>query len=123
MHRLRELREIRPIVGVSGYAAIPETADPQFVAAAKQIIEQQRGPFDPTIAEDGYRVRFEQLIAAKVRGDVIESDVPTAAAAADLDLLAALDATRAALETPAPTPTRTRTSRRGSTTRSRKQVA
>jgi DNA end-binding protein Ku len=120
MHRLRELREIRPIVGVSGYSAIPETADPQFVAAAKQIIERQRGPFDPTIAEDGYRVRFEQLIAAKVRGEVMEPDAPTAAAAADLDLMAALEATRAALKTKdalevKPTSTRT--------TRSRKRVA
>jgi DNA end-binding protein Ku len=123
MHRLRELREIRPIVGVSGYDRIPETADPQFVAAAKQIIELQRGPFDPTIAEDGYRVRFEQLIAAKLRGDVIQGDVPTPAAAADLDLMVALVATRDALKTPAPKPTRASTSRRGFTTRSRKAVA
>jgi DNA end-binding protein Ku len=124
MHRLRELREIRTIIAVSGYDRIPETADPQFVAVAKQIIERQRGPFDPTLAEDGYRVRFEQLIAAKVRGEVMESDVPTAAAAAaDLDLMAALEATRAALKTSAPKPTDTRTSRPESKTRSRKAVA
>ena len=48
---------------------IPEhKADPQMIAIAEKIIEQQSGPFDPTEFKDRYEDALRALIAEKQKG-------------------------------------------------------
>jgi DNA end-binding protein Ku len=68
-----------------------KAADPQMIAIAEKIIEQQEGPFDPSQFVDRYEEALKALIADKQKGHkVAKVDEPEDTNV--IDLMAALRA-------------------------------
>ncbi|HXE44232.1 MAG TPA: Ku protein [Conexibacter sp.] len=72
-------------------------ANAREVAMAGQLIESLSVPFDPTAYRDEYRERVLELIDRKAAGEEVAVQPPTAEPAAVPDLMAALEASVAAV--------------------------
>lgn len=82
------------------FASITDKApDKAMIAIAEKIIEQQKGPFDPTLFVDRYETALKALIADKQKGHKVK----TVAEVEDtnvVDLMAALRASLAGKSSP-----------------------
>ena len=74
--------------------------DPQMIAIAQKIIEQQEGPFDPSQFVDRYEEALKDLIAAKQKGHKV-AKVEEPEDTNVIDLMAALRASLSAKDAPA----------------------
>jgi DNA end-binding protein Ku len=74
--------------------------DPQMIAIAQKIIEQQEGPFDPSQFVDRYEEALKELIAAKQKGHKV-AKVEEPEDTNVIDLMAALRASLSAKDAPA----------------------
>jgi DNA end-binding protein Ku len=74
--------------------------DPQMIAIAQKIIEQQEGPFDPSQFVDRYEEALKDLIAAKQKGHKV-AKVEEPEDTNVIDLMAALRASLSAKVAPA----------------------
>jgi DNA end-binding protein Ku len=74
--------------------------DPQMIAIAQKIIEQQEGPFDPSKLVDRYEEALKALIAAKQKGHKV-AKVEEPEDTNVVDLMAALRASLSAKDAPA----------------------
>ncbi len=74
--------------------------DPQMIAIAQKIIEQQEGPFDPSQFVDRYEEALKDLIAAKKKGHKV-AKVEEPEDTNVVDLMAALRASLSAKDAPA----------------------
>lgn len=84
-------------------------ANTREVAMAQQLIDQLSTPFDPTAYRDEYRERVLDLIDRKAAGEQVAVQPAAAAPAAVPDLMAALEASVAAVrDNGAPEPARKR---------------
>jgi DNA end-binding protein Ku len=72
-----------------------KAADPQMIAIAQKIIEQQEGPFDPSQFVDRYEEALKALIADKQKGHKI-AKVEEPEDTNVIDLMAALRASLSA---------------------------
>lgn len=70
-----------------------KAADPQMIAIAQKIIEQQEGPFDPSQFVDRYEQALKDLIAAKQKGH----KVAKVAEPEDTNVVDLMEALRASL--------------------------
>lgn len=75
-------------------------ADPQMIAIAKKIIEQQEGPFDPSQFVDRYEEALKDLIKAKQKGHKV-AKVAEPEDTNVVDLMAALRASLGGKDAPA----------------------
>ena len=103
-YTLRTDAEVRKPDEIFG-AISDKPADPQMIAIAERIIEQQQGPFDPSRFVDRYEEALKALIEAKKKGH----KPATVAEPEDtnvVDLMAALRASLNAKAKPADTPER-----------------
>lgn len=66
-YTIRTDAEVRKPDEIFG-AISDQTADPAMIAIAEKIIEQQKGPFDPTLFVDRYEEALKALIADKQKG-------------------------------------------------------
>jgi DNA end-binding protein Ku len=78
-----------------------KAADPQMIAIAQKIIEQQEGPFDPSQFVDRYEEALKALIADKQKGHKI-AKVEEPEDTNVIDLMAALRASLSAKDGKAP---------------------
>ncbi|WP_454718862.1 non-homologous end joining protein Ku [Caulobacter segnis] len=76
--------------------------DPQMIAIAQKIIEQQEGPFDPSQFVDRYEEALKALIAAKQKGHKV-TKVEEPEDTNVVDLMAALRASLGGKDAKAPT--------------------
>lgn len=76
-------------------------ADPQMIAIAQKIIEQQEGPFDPSQFVDRYEEALKDLIAAKQKGHKV-AKVAEPEDTNVVDLMAALRASLGGKDAPKP---------------------
>lgn len=74
-------------------------ADPQMIAIAKKIIEQQEGPFDPSQFVDRYEEALKDLIKAKQKGHKV-AKVAEPEDTNVVDLMAALRASLGGKDAP-----------------------
>jgi DNA end-binding protein Ku len=74
--------------------------DPQMIAIAQKIIEQQEGPFDPSQFVDRYEEALKDLIAAKQKGHKV-AKVEEPEDTNVIDLMSALRASLSAKDAPA----------------------
>lgn len=102
VYTLRTDAEVRKEDEVFGGIS-DKPADPQMIAIAQKIIEQQEGPFDPSQFVDRYEEALKDLIKAKQKGHkvakVAEPDDTNV-----VDLMAALRASLSAKAAPAKPP-------------------
>ncbi|MEO9189001.1 MAG: Ku protein [Acetobacteraceae bacterium] len=84
-----------------------EKPDAEMVKLATQLIDRQVAPFEPADMEDRYEARLREVIAAKLKGEGIKSEAPSAPRGDNVvDLMAALKQSLgrapAAAQNPAP---------------------
>jgi DNA end-binding protein Ku len=87
LHEPRDLYDHRTL-----FDRVPQTRpDPEMVKLAGQLIERQEGAFEPADLEDRYEARLRQVIDAKLKGEGIAPEEPTAPRADNvIDLMSAL---------------------------------
>lgn len=74
--------------------------DPEMIALATQLVERQSEEYDPADLEDRYETRLRTMLGAKIKGEGIRAEAPTALAESNIiDLMAAL---RKSLGSPEP---------------------
>ncbi len=98
-------------------------ASERELAMARQLIESLSSAFDPTRHRDEYRERVLALIEAKAAGEQLASPPAEAAPAPAPDLMAALEASLAAVRADAGTPEPAPPKRSPRTTRAAKAAA
>ncbi len=82
------------------FASITDKApDKAMIAIAEKIIEQQKGPFDPTLFVDRYETALKALIADKQKGHKVKTVVEVEDTNV-VDLMAALRASLAGKSSP-----------------------
>jgi DNA end-binding protein Ku len=92
-YTLRSHDEVRDAADL--FDDIPDRkADPQMVAIAEKIIEQQEGPFDPSQFVDRYEEALKNLIAEKQKGHKVKA----VAEPEDTNVVDLMSALRASLE-------------------------
>ncbi|WP_249010092.1 Ku protein [Conexibacter sp. DBS9H8] len=89
--------EVNAPDGLDGFDAAGEPASPKELEMARALIEMQSGPFDPGDYHDEYRQRVLALIEQKANGETVAPAPAPAPAAAVPDLMAALEASLAAV--------------------------
>jgi len=91
-HTLHEPRDLYDPKSV--FDAIPNIkADAEMVKLATQLIDRQKGEFEPADTEDRYETRLREVIAAKLKGEGITPREEEAPARDNvIDLMAALKA-------------------------------
>ncbi|WP_343699198.1 Ku protein [Caulobacter sp.] len=99
VYTLRTDAEVRQADEIFG-AISDKPADPQMIAIAKKIIEQQEGPFDPSQFVDRYEEALKDLIAAKQKGHKV-AKVAEPEDTNVIDLMAALRASLGGKDSPA----------------------
>lgn len=99
-YTLRTDAEVRKEDEVFG-AISDKAADPQMIAIAQKIIEQQEGPFDPSQFVDRYEEALKDLIEAKQKGHKI-AKVEEPEDTNVVDLMAALRASLGGKDAKAP---------------------
>jgi DNA end-binding protein Ku len=99
-YTLRTDAEVRKGDEVFG-AISDKAADPQMIAIAQKIIEQQEGPFDPSQFVDRYEEALKDLIKAKQKGHKI-AKVEEPEDTNVVDLMAALRASLGGKDAKAP---------------------
>lgn len=89
LHEPRDLYDAKPLFEpVAGIAP-----DADMVKLATQLIDRQKGRFEPTDSEDRYEARLREVIEAKLKGEGITPQPPDAPARDNVvDLMAALKA-------------------------------
>jgi DNA end-binding protein Ku len=71
-HTLHEARDLNSASEV--FDKLPDAApDPEMVRLATQLIDRQAGQYDPGDFEDRYETRLREVIAAKLKGEGIET--------------------------------------------------
>ena len=85
-------------------AAAETEASEREVRMAEQLIASLTTRFDPTAYSDSYREKILDLIERKAQGDDVVAQPEAAAPARVPDLMAALEASLAAVKDPAPAP-------------------
>jgi DNA end-binding protein Ku len=71
-HTLHEQRDLNSASDV--FDNLPDAIpDPEMVKLAVQLIERQAGQYDPADFEDRYENRLREVIAAKLKGEGIET--------------------------------------------------
>ena len=90
VHTLYETRDVASPARL--FEAVPkEKPDPDMVKLAKQLIERQSKPFEPTDLDDRYEARLRQVIDAKIKGAGFKPAAETAPEKGNvIDLMAAL---------------------------------
>lgn len=106
-YTLRTDAEVRKADEVFG-AISDKAADPQMIAIAQKIIEQQEGPFDPSQFVDRYEEALKDLIKAKQKGHKI-AKVEEPEDTNVIDLMAALRASLGGKDAKATTKATTKT--------------
>jgi DNA end-binding protein Ku len=96
VYTLRTDAEVRKEDEIFGSIS-DKAADPQMIAIAQKIIEQQEGPFDPSQFVDRYEEALKDLIAAKQKGHKV-AKVEEPEDTNVIDLMAALRASLSAKE-------------------------
>ncbi len=99
-YTLRTDAEVRKEDEVFGSIS-DKAADPQMIAIAQKIIEQQEGPFDPSQFVDRYEEALKDLIKAKQKGHKI-AKVEEPEDTNVVDLMAALRASLGGKDAKAP---------------------
>jgi len=99
-YTLRSDAEVRKEDEVFGSIS-DKAADPQMIAIAQKIIEQQEGPFDPSQFIDRYEEALKDLIKAKQKGHKI-AKVEEPEDTNVVDLMAALRASLGGKDAKAP---------------------
>lgn len=72
-HTLHEQRDINDSKAIFDGATMIKT-DPEMVTLAKQLIDRQTAPYDPSDIEDRYETRLRAMIDAKLKGEDIEEE-------------------------------------------------
>jgi DNA end-binding protein Ku len=88
MTTLRTAEEVRDVEELVG-PALPKP-DPQMLAIAEKIVEQQAGDFDPAEFVDRYEDALRQLISEKKKGHVVKAPAAANDDGKVIDLMAAL---------------------------------
>jgi DNA end-binding protein Ku len=71
-HTLHEQRDLNSASDV--FDKLPDAVpDPEMVKLAVQLIERQAGQYDPADFEDHYETRLREVIAARLKGEGIET--------------------------------------------------
>jgi DNA end-binding protein Ku len=96
VYTLRTDAEVRKEDEIFGSIS-DKAADPQMIAIAQKIIEQQEGPFDPSQFVDRYEEALKALIEAKQKGHKV-AKVEEPEDTNVIDLMAALRASLSAKE-------------------------
>lgn len=97
MHFLRNHADIRNIVDVPQYAAVPEQANAQHLGLMTQLMDAQRVNFDDVVLEsDSYADAVRALIQSRVDGTPAPTQAAVAPSAGTVDLMAMLQASLAA---------------------------
>jgi DNA end-binding protein Ku len=89
--------EVNPADTLDGFDTAAEPASPKELEMARALIAMQSGPFDPAGYRDEYRRRVLALIEQKANGETIAPAPAPAPPAAVPDLMAALEASLAAV--------------------------
>ena len=87
LHEERDLNDHRAL-----FDNLPDAEpDPAMVKLAEQLIDRQVGDYDPADTEDRYEARLRTLIEAKLAGEGIDPEEPSADQGGNvIDLMAAL---------------------------------
>ena len=102
VHSLLEERDLNRASEFFGnYVA--DSADPEMVGLAKQLIKRQAGTYDPADVEDRYETRMRAVIDAKLQGQGLTPDsAPAVRESNVIDLMAALKKSLGQTVEPAP---------------------
>ncbi len=90
LHTLHEARDLYSYEKL--FEQVPNTRpDPEMVKLATQLIERQKGEFDPNDFEDRYEAKLRQVIDAKLKGEGVTPEAPAEPRGDNvIDLMAAL---------------------------------
>ena len=89
-HTLDEQRDINDAKSIFGDTADIKS-DPEMVTLAKQLIDRQTAPYDPSDLEDRYEARLRAMIDKKLAGEGIDLSEPVEPDRSNVvDLMAAL---------------------------------
>jgi DNA end-binding protein Ku len=99
LHQPSDLHDAKPLFeSVEGLKP-----DPDMVQLAKQLIERQKGKFQPDDTQDHYEARLRDVIEAKLKGEGISPEQPSEPDRGNvIDLMAALKSSLGQQATPAP---------------------
>lgn len=88
-HTLHENHDLNDAAKL--FDELPKTkADPEMVQLAMQLIDRQKGSYNPADWDDRYEKRLREVIDAKLKGEGIETEEPEPDRDNVVDLMAAL---------------------------------